>query len=465
MTLAFTEINYYIKKILPVKVRFFFPWIKNFTGKTFIFVSILFHFSTILRSDGHRQVQDRCLGELDLETIILCTLDHSPEYRMAKNEWEASLGRKKTAGYLFPNNPIFSTMASNRRAGAEGLITTGSQSVINGEILFSQEIYIGGQRQARMKLADEEMKTALKRIQAMERVTISSAIQATIQYQAAEEEYQLSKELHLLSREIARFAKARFEQGLGTEMDFELAESEAIQLSTVKENSRRNRDTAFAEIVVMMGIPFQDKNQINKKTKIFPIPEEPLESYIHRAEKSRPDLESLKMEIQIAKSRIRVLERDRIPNLTISGFALQDGFNEQVVGARVSIPLRIWRDNSGEIMEAEALAKKSQSISEVGEHTVRLEAIKAWHNYNSLKRAWESYPPNLLQKTNENLNIVKRAIRSGNISVRDAIITQKSLIELKGDYFRTKAGYALSTAEYLRVGGFNFSEYLKRGKK
>ena len=55
------------------------------------------------------------------------------------------------------------------------------------------------------------------------------------------------------------------------------------------------------------------------------------------------------LEVRTAQKRIELLKREAIPNLTVSAYLQRDGFNENVVGARASVPLRVWRDNSGEV--------------------------------------------------------------------------------------------------------------------
>ncbi|MCC5814407.1 MAG: TolC family protein [Leptospira sp.] len=413
----------------------------------------------------HGSVDSVCLSDLDIETVILCTLKHSPEYKTAKYELEATLGRKRIAEYAFPSNPVVSAMGANRRIEEGRFPPKGSESVINGEILFSQEFYVGGQRQARVNMANQEVSSKLKRIQAIERMTISEAIRGAILLQAAEEEWKFATELHRVSLSIAKSSRKRFENGLGNEMDADLAEAEAMRNFSYLESVSRKRKEAIANVTVMMGIPFRDALAIKSGIRIFPIQEMKLDSFIELAEKRRPDLEAIQYEMQFAKSIIRVLERDRIPNITVSGFVQNDGFNERVVGARVSLPLQLWRDNSGEILEAKANAKKSKSLSEVAEHAVKLEAINAWNEVESWKKVWNQYPPNTIQRTDANIAILNQAVASGNMSIRDAILSIRSMIELKSNYFQSKVGYALACAEYLRAGGESYSSYLRQESK
>jgi outer membrane protein, heavy metal efflux system len=402
-----------------------------------------------------------CVGNLKLKNIIQCVLDHSPEYRIAQGNLEASLGRRKIAGYAFPSNPNFSTTSAMRRGtrGENFSINNSIPQAINGELMLSQEIYIGGQREIKLEMAQADIKTKVKSVQAIERSTIAQTVHSVLLYQAAWEEYKLTQELNSLSKEIAKIANLRFKNGIGAEMDSEIALSESIKMNSFEEQARRRWQDSKTDLVIMMGVRFQEELNVFEERKILQIPKEDLEKYIELAEKRRPDLEVLELEIKYSKSKIKLLQREKIPNLTISGYVQNDGFNEKVVGGKISIPLQIWRDNSGEIQEAKANSRISEENREIGGHTVRFEATKAWNGVDSWKRAWQNFPPNILERTNENLLILKNAIATGKISVKDALLSQKSLVDLKSNYFQTKANYAIACNEYLRAGGMDLNEF------
>lgn len=425
----------------------------------FFILFFLFISEPILSEELHSN--KGCVGNQKLISIIYCVLNHSPEYKIAQSNLEASLGRRKIAAYAFPSNPNLSTSNAIRRgtSNESAIFNNSIPQAINGEIMLSQEIYIGGQREVKLELAQADIKTKIKNVQAIERSTIAQTVHSVLLYQASWEEFKLTQELNLLSKEIAKIADLRFKNGIGSEMDFEIALSESIKMNSLEEQARRNWQDAKTDLVVMMGVPYQEELNVYEEKKILKIPKEELQEYIDLAEKRRPDLEVLELEINYTKSKIRLLQRERIPNLTISGYVQNDGFNERVIGGKVSIPLQIWRDNSGEIQEAKANSKISEERREIGGHTVRFEATKAWNGVESWKRAWQNFPPNILERTNENLLILKNAIATGKISVKDALITQKSLVDLKSNYFQTKANYAIACNEYLRAGGIDLNEF------
>ncbi|WCL50038.1 TolC family protein [Leptospira sp. GIMC2001] len=429
-----------------------------------LFYLFLFAFHGNVRADEKFEVVG-CDGKISIFRIVQCVLNHSPEYKIGKYEIESSAGRKEIASYLFPTNPNFS-FSSGMRNGSSGnsFGNSSQQSALNSEVLISQEIFVGGQRQIRINIADTELRSRIKRLLVLEKFIIGDAVSLSLAYLSSQEEYDVTDELYKLSLEIYNISKTRFKNGLGTEMDMEIAESEKLKMMSLWNSAKRKTDDLKADLTVMMGTKFTKSLDIIKTKAIYQIPLNDLESYTARSEAQRYDLEVLELERELSEKRIRLLEREKIPNLTISGYAQNDGFNEQVIGGRVSIPLRIWRDNRGEIKEAIAESKKRQADQEIGYHTVRSESIKAWNNYKSWKEVWTNYPEDILIRTNENLNILKNAVLSGQISVREALVTQRSLIELKSSYFQSKSGYAQACIEYLRASGEDMLPLLSQEK-
>lgn len=420
----------------------------------------------------------QCTGSINLFKIVECTIHHSPEYRLAQSEWEMSLGGRKIAGYLFPSNPTLGFGSASRqdldsvspigigiRSGPDLVLSPQERQrrVWNGEILLSQEIYIGGKRENRIEIAETEIRSKWKRILLVERFTAAEAVGASLDLLAAEEEFAISKEIYQVSQEISEIAKARWKTGLGSEMDSELADSESLRAFQSWENSLRKKEAAKARLTVMMGIPYL--SEIHPMPPIWrSLPKLNLEEYQARCLSNRPDLQVLALESEIAESKFRLTQREKTPNPIISGYIQNDGFNEQVVGFRLSIPIPIWRDQSGELDQAKSGIKIQKSNQEIGSHQIQSEAIQAWTQFQSWNRTWAQFQPNQIQKLNENLENLRIAILGGKITVRDALVTQKSFLDLKVSYYQTKLGFEKSKLYYIQTLGEDILLYLEQGK-
>ncbi len=428
-----------------------------------LFIPIFGIFSS---SQDHEEPHLHCTGNVTLKQIVECVLDHSPEYRSSRLELNVIKGKKIAAGYLFPSNPQFSYMQSYRKqTQSEGLVTGGLVSSVNGEILLSQEIFIGGQRKGRLDVADAEFAAQVRKVTVMERETIYNALVASLMYFSLMKEVKLAGELHGLAKDIHTVAKARAEKGLSAPIDADIAEAESIRMNRFYLLTKRRLDVAKGNLTVMMGVPF------SAALELVGEPEDPafqnmnIATLTDEALKVRAEIQASEAEIITQESRISLLQKEKIPNLTISGFVQRDGFNENVIGGRFSLPLKIFRDNSGELVEE--ISRKEQLINkaEVSRHSIRYEVIKAISSYNSLKEEYGSYSEELLEKIDKDLDSIKKALLNGRINVREALLSQQSLIGIKISYVQSKTDFAIATAEVIRACGIPFSEYLESSKK
>lgn len=437
-------------------IKFKIP-LKSFIG------SLLILYNISILSHDYENVPSICRGKLTLDTIIRCTLDHSPEYKAAKYELEMRIGQKKAAEYLFPSNPIVSTMASQRTIQEGRFPPIGSQTVTNAEILVSQEIYTGGKRQLQLQVADQFVRSAIKKVQALENQTIIDAIHATVYYQSTQEEYQLAIEILQLAEKTNQYATRKYQLGLAPAIDAELSLAELQKARSYLEDTLRRKKAAVTDLYVMMGLPYIENDQnLPEDWKIPQIPEIALEDYLKLAKENRADYEALSWEAKAMEARKKLVQKERIPNVTLSGFIQNDGFNERVVGARITIPLPIARDYSAELLSAQAESKQALAREEIGEHTVRSQAIKAWNNYFSWKKVYEEYKNSELSKNyQETLDAIQRATERGDLSIRDAILLKKPFLDYKVQLIQIKREFALSSIEFLRAAGLSYVEKIR----
>jgi len=158
------------------------------------------------------------------------------------------------------------------------------------------------------------------------------------------------------------------------------------------------------------------------------------------------------------KKKTEVLKLQRIPNLTISGFVQKDGFNENVIGARASFPLTIWKTNRGEILENQAQVQKSYSLLEIQTHTIKQEVIQALSNFQSLEEEIQTYKQQSLERTHDSILALQKAIKMGQMNLKDALIIQQSLVNFKLSYLDTKRDWLVSGVELLRASGYPILE-------
>ncbi len=391
---------------------------------------LLFALPVLSEDHDHDHFNKNCIGKLSLKKVVDCVINHSPEYRFARQELDVLKGRKKIAGYQFPSNPYITAGGSHRKNLSKANFLE-SSSAFNAELSFSQEIYTTNQRGTKLEIANSEIRAQLDKVYVVERNTITEAIAAALMYQNSIKEFALVQETFSLTKEIYEAISTRSEKGLLSPIDADLARSELIQMNHVLQMAKRKLDSSKANLTVMMGVDHSVNLEISGML----------------SDKSQEN------QIRAAVLREKLLRQERTPNVTLTAFIMRDGFNEGVFGGRVSLPLNLWRDKSGELYESRAKIEQSVSLKEVQIHSIKYEVISAFSAYNSFSEEYKYYDSAFMKKIDEDLLSIKQAITMGQIPIRDALISQRSLVTLKLTYLQTELELELSKLELLRASG------------
>lgn len=388
---------------------------------------------------------------------INCVLEHSPEYKFAILEMKSFQGKKQTSAYLFPSNPILSVSNSHRTGNvSSGIIGNSLEKSVNGEIAVWQEIHLNSQRSLRMSIVDTEISGQTAKIKVVERETIAQAISSSITYEYSKLILAETKNFYEIALFIHKVIQKRVETGLLPPIDGDLAESELIKSFKLFQDATRNLKRAKANLTVMMGVPVDADLEITDIPTDIHLSKDDYKEIIEYAMNNRPEVYLKESDIISWKKKSELLHMEKMPNLTLGGFVQKDGFNENVIGARISLPLKVWRNNSGEITESQAKTEQAVSLLEVQKHTIKLEVAKAIADYKSLREEGEKFSPQLLQRVDMSLNGIKKGISAGQVQIRDTLLTQQSLVQLKLSYLETYKNRLLAGVELMRAGGLPF---------
>ncbi|MCB1179134.1 MAG: TolC family protein, partial [Leptospiraceae bacterium] len=231
---------------------------------------------------------------------------------------------------------------------------------------------------------------------------------------------------------------------------------ENIKMIKMVQNAKRTKESYKANLTVMMGVPNDSELVINDLPESFKIDENKFPELLNYALINRPEIFLNEKEILSLKKRTELLFMDKVPNLTIGGFAQRDGFNENVIGASISLPLKVWRNNSGEIQENIASTEKAISRGEIQKHSIKYEIINAISKYTSYKNELNSFSDDLINRIDLSLEGLQKAVTTGQIQIREALLTRQSLINLKLSHLESRRDILLSGIELIRASGLPF---------
>ncbi|TGM44186.1 TolC family protein [Leptospira levettii] len=426
---------------------------RNFKLKWYLVLLLMpTFFNSNIQSE--ESLGNSCQNQNSMLELSICIVNRHPDFRIEEIKLKEISGRKKIASYFFPSNPTFSGYVANRKGDTAGPIIGSTLTTANNfQVMVNQEIYTNGKRELAIKIADEEFRAQVYRLESVKRSLEFEALKklTRFRYLFLEKENSLSS-LNLV-KELKKVSKARINEGLSPGIDESLSEAEEIRIFKIWNLSQRQYENAKSELEVLLGFPFE-LTQLNVFQWKLPndLPKDKSE-LVKIAYQYRPEIFLTEKEIELALLRHNEVRKQKIPNVSLGAFAQNDGFNERVVGGMLTIPLIVWRDYEGESIISSSKIDSSKELKESVSRNIKQEVLFALTNFITLAEEVKLYDENKLERAESDLNNLQEAIRFGKIKIIDAINQQRILLQTKLNYLSTKSEYEVSQIELIRVLG------------
>jgi outer membrane protein, heavy metal efflux system len=388
---------------------------------------------------------------LDVQAVVRCALAASPEVRQARSQVDAATGRRATAEVWLPSNPTVSgTLARRHRPAPD------NATVLNWSLALSQELEVGGQRSARVDAADAETAANARRLAVAEQEVAAAAVSAYYEAVAAKEALRFALDLVETARSLATYAEGRAKEALIAGVEADVARAEATGIGLLRfEGERRVEETRIALAVLL---------DLDERALVLPdnlpdaasadLPSDALEELALRL---RGDVAAAEMERQVLERRLVLLRRERVPNPTLSVFAERGEIDDRIYGVGLSIPLPlpapVGRTRAGEIAATLAQIRAAQSSAELVRRRVRIEVARAAATLKARQSGAALFEAGLLTRGRADLAALREAISSRQLSLREGLQWQRTLIELLRSDIEARLGRALAWVDLRRVVG------------
>lgn len=383
--------------------------------------------------------------------LVRCALEGSLSAKVEKQGLEAAEARQETARPVLPANPVIMVSAAQRTAA-------GVAPVLNWYVTLSQELEIGGQREARQRAANAERDALEKLVTKTERDAVAAAWRAYFEAIAARDEVQLSEQLEALTAKVATATRAAADKGLVSGIDADVAETAYLRVAQERIAATRRAQIAKAALLASMG---RDPSaNVTIEGDLVPLSD--VETFAAKQEKSgledRPEVQALEASRRVHEAQASLYRRSRIPNPTVGVFVQNDGFNERVFGAQISIPIPlpqpVGRTYAGEIAEADALARRAKTQIEQARRDIRVDLANARSSFAAVRAQRDLYTSERLSRADQSLRAIASEIESGRLAVRDAIVSEQALVELLRAGLETKKNLALASVDLAVAAGY-----------
>lgn len=385
---------------------------------------------------------------LTVEEAVQRALAQNPGLQSLRLEEITANGQLEKSLLPLSNNPTFEGNVSKK----DGPEEEGGGTFTNYGFKLSQEFEVAGQRRERIDVAEKELSRVKSEIRDKERVLIADVKDAFTRVLAAKKKNGLAREIVRLNEELLGYMKIKFQVGDVSGLEVNLSE---VELSKAKKelllSEREYREALLALQGFLGSVPDLSLAIQGDLPSESPVP--PDREVLKEALSRRPDARAALFELEKNRSVLRLVKKEAIPNITLSGFYDRDEL-KNAVGIELSVPLPLFDRKQAEKKEAQAKAEGAKIKSEGLKKAIAREVEQALSDLATAIEELSIFKKEIIAKAADNLNLLNLAFKEGKVGFFEVRLAQKDTIEAQFAYIeaQAKTQLALIALEKTRGG-------------
>lgn len=377
---------------------------------------------------------------LTLPQVIESALQNNGDLKALREEKGIREAGKLRSG-LLPNP----TLELEAVSGA----LTGSSDESSLAVGVSQEFFLAGKRDKRLRIADHELEIYRWQLADRERLLREEVKTAFYDAVLAKERVALADRSIALNRQLLDVTKERLVAGDIPELEMnlvkvELARSEGARIEVAKALLQNQ-----ARLGTLMGLASGNQAALSGKLDAdIALAHSPADLQ-QLAMGNRPDIKALGAEKWRDDAETVLAEAEKVPNLTIGLFYSheqrtdatgtgEEKVRDNLLGLRVSMPIPVFDTNQAGIQEAMAKRRSSESQLTASSRNVAREVETAYACYRNATTVLSLYKADIIPQLEENLQLTQEAYRLGEVGILAVIQEQKKFFEVSDGYLAAK---------------------------
>ncbi len=376
--------------------------------------------------------------------LVRRALASNGELKAARIEIEKAKARVRQAG-LTPN-PTFEFEQTTGRF-------TGSSGERDTSIGVTFPLEVGGQRRRRVELAQAELEAVEAEVADRERRLAAEVRSNYAEALAALRELDTLENLNRLDLQTTRFVQARVNEGESAPLELSLLRVEVDRLRSRQVLAEGRLKVALLRLQTLTGVPPEEPLRLREDLAAVSLPAPPasIDAAIEIALRTRPDLRLARLNEEVAQAGLRLARSLSTPDVTAftrftvsrSSFeetpigTLRDRDKLFTVGLSVGIP--VFNRNQGAKADASLAILQARTRREFVEGVVRVEVRSAYARYEAARAAVAIFDQGVIDRSNENINVIRAVYQLGEFRINDLISEQRRLLDSQREFTETLA--------------------------
>lgn len=391
------------------------------------------------------------------DEAVRIALENNGELRALRDELEAARAQIKQAE-LKPNPRLMAGGSVQPFGGG-----------MNGQMAqVTLPLELGGRRSARIGVAEAEFEMRRRMVANSERILAAEVREKFGEALAQIEKLRFLEELLANVEQGYKLISARVSEGSNAPLEQNMSLVELNRIRSMRETAVAQTEIALLELRNLMGIEVSAPLRLNGDFENMLVGLLPIADAVTRAINARPDLEALRLAIELGKSR---LEQARSEGRLDAGVSLgfqrmtrmmpriasqnpvalsSETVGENFVTFGVELMLPVRNKNQGNIEAAALEINAAEKRLDFGELTVRREVAAAYTRLEAAARALSIYENGVRRQARENLRVVWQTYELGDKDLLDYIAEERRYLELENNLIDARLAVYLATVEIYR---------------
>lgn len=398
------------------------------------------------------EAQNASLRLADLEKIAL---EKNPTIAQAAANIRAAQGRTKQAG-LYPNP----TVGLSAEEVSPGPVIRGGE----WGAFIGQDIVTAGKLGLNRRIAQQDVTRAEIDAEAQKRRVLNSVRILFYQAMAAQRKLEVRTRLASLvqdavatSAQLQNVGQADLPDVLEIEVEQHLAELAVI-------SAKNEQEQIWQQLTSVIGDPSLKITAL--EGNLDQLPEIQIEPTFAALLQQSPDVKTAQAEIARSEAALRRAQVEKIPNIELRGGVR---YNRELLeaGGRpvgmegffdVGVRIPLFDRNQGNVEAARARVDRAQREVDRVRLTLRSRLASAFREYQDLRNIVLRYHDEMLPRARKAYELYLASFRQMAAAYPQALIAQRTLLQLQEDYDRALAGAwarAVEIQGLLLQGGLN----------
>lgn len=390
-----------------------------------------------------QQAKAEDIRALTLTQAVDEALTNSPRLASSQAGIEAATGGLRQAGAM--PNPALGIQGQN--LGGSGVFkdVDNSAQMVYG---LSQQIEIGGKRDARQSAAQQRLELAKLDAAAMRlnvvrdvKVAFANAVSAQESVHLAEDALDTAEqELKSVSHRVAEAASPLIQKSKAE-----------VSVATARfnvEQARQELVTARSQLATQLGRTTLNETLDTASLYKVTEPVAPAEDALDRT----PDMLRLRTEEARAGALLDIEKANAVPDPTVSlGVQEIRENSDRAFMLGVSVPIPVLNSNRGNIAQARAEASRTASEQQTQRLAIRQRLAEAKATLHAAYSKAVSYKTNVMPAAEEAFTLARQGYGAGKFQYLEVLDAQRTLFDSRAQYVSALRDYHTRQADLERL--------------